>query len=117
MDDDACEAPEPGAVDRLQPLAGGAANVALPGSIGRLRPLNTPTPVRVQLGRDRTPKKVALRGRSRMVATVQERWRIDEGWWWERSVSRTYWRLVLDDGRQIIVYEDENDHTWWAQRA
>jgi hypothetical protein len=61
------------------------------------------------------------------VAAVQERWRIDEGWWWEQPVSRMYWRLVLDDGRQVTVYQElpddlsEPSHRpnapWWLQRA
>jgi hypothetical protein len=100
-----------------RPLSGGGSDPAPPGSVGRLRSLNAPVRVQVRLGRDDAPARIVLRGRARTVAGVQERWRIDEGWWWERPVSRTYWRLVLDDGRQVTVYEDEVDHTWWTQRA
>jgi hypothetical protein len=51
------------------------------------------------------------------VAAVQERWRVDEGWWWDRPVSRLYWQLVLIDGRLVTVYQDLEDKTWWLQRA
>lgn len=101
-------------------MAGDAADAALPGSVGRLRPLNAPVQVQVQTGRDGAPARVVLRGRSRAVASVQERWRIDEGWWWEHPVSRMYWRLVLGDGRQVTIYQDLSDLplvTWWEQRA
>jgi hypothetical protein len=87
------------------------------GAVGRLRPLNAPSRVRVRVGRDGTPMRVVLRGRDRAVEAVQEQWRIDEGWWWERPVSRTYWRLVLAGGHLVTVYEDLLDHTWWVQRA
>lgn len=100
------------------PMAAGMGDdPALPSSIGRLRPLNAPTPVRVQAGPDGAPAKVMLRGRACPVDTVQEQWRIDEGWWWENPVKRHYWRLVLADGRLVTVYRDLTDGTWWAQRA
>ena len=47
----------------------------------------------------------------------QERWRIDEGWWSDQSVSRIYWRLVLDNGQLVTVFLDMDDRTWWEQRA
>jgi hypothetical protein len=86
-------------------------------AVGRIRPLNAPSRAQVRTGRDDTPVRVRLRGRDCAVESVQERWRIDEGWWWARPVSRTYWRLVLADGRLVTVYEDLLDHTWWVQRA
>jgi hypothetical protein len=84
---------------------------------GRFRAVNAPVPVVVRLGSGGTPSAVVWGGRAYDVATVQERWRIDEGWWWERPVSRLYWQLVLIDGRLITVYQDLLDKTWWAQRA
>jgi hypothetical protein len=84
---------------------------------GRFRAVNAPVPVVVRLGSGGAPAAVVLGGRVYDVATVQERWRIDEGWWWERPVSRLYWQLVLIDGRLITVYQDLLDKTWWTQRA
>jgi len=82
-----------------------------------LRRLNAPTPVTVRLGPNGAPVTVVARHRAQRVASVHERWRIDEGWWWEHPVSRLYWRLVLDDGRLLTVYQDLKEGTWWMQRA
>lgn len=87
------------------------------GSGGRLRAVNAPVPVQVCTSSDGVPSTIVLRGRPCDVVTVQERWRVDEGWWWDRPVSRLYWQLVLIDGRLITVYQDLQDKTWWAQRA
>lgn len=91
-----------------------------PASTGnKLRPLNAPVPVQVRTGPDGAPTAVKVGRRAREVAAVDERWRIDEGWWWEQPVSRLYWRLILTDGRVVTVYQDlrETPPTWWTQRA
>lgn len=88
-----------------------------PGPAGRLRAVNAPVPVAVRIGTGGAPSEVVLRGRECEVAAVQERWRVDEGWWWDRPVSRLYWQLVLIDGRLVTVYQDLEDKTWWLQRA
>lgn len=82
-----------------------------------LRRLNAPTKVTVRLGPNDVPATVVVRHKAQRVASVHERWQIDEGWWWERPVSRLYWRLVLDDGRLLTVYQDLKEGSWWMQRA
>jgi hypothetical protein len=82
-----------------------------------LRRLNAPTKVAVRVGPDGVPTDVGVGRRAQPVASVHERWRIDEGWWWEQPVSRLYWRLVLADGRLVTVYQDLQEGTWWTQRA
>lgn len=79
--------------------------------------VNAPVPVPVRTRPGDVPVEVVLQGRSWPVETVQERWRIDEGWWWEAPVSRLYWRLVLANGRLLTVYQDLGDRSWWTQRA
>jgi hypothetical protein len=58
-----------------------------------------------------------IRGSRRGVEVVQERWRIDEGWWTPEPASRIYYRLVLTTGGLVTVYRDLFDDTWWMQRA
>ena len=82
-----------------------------------LHRLNAPVQATVRLGADGAPMTVVMGRRAQQVAWVHERWRIDEGWWWERPVSRLYWRLVLADGRLLTVYQDLVEGTWWMQRA
>lgn len=51
-----------------------------------------------------------------MVEIIEE-WRLDEGWWRPTQISRHYWRVQLDDGRLVTVFQDQVTETWWTQRA
>jgi hypothetical protein len=65
---------------------------------------------------DGQPLAVQYEGELREVATVQDRWRIDDEWWRETPVSRMYYRLALDGGRVIEVYQDLIGGAWCEQR-
>lgn len=56
-----------------------------------------------------------LSGRRTAVEMVVETWRIDDEWWRDKSVSRMYWRVVLEDGRVVDVYRDLASGKWWRQ--
>jgi hypothetical protein len=89
-----------------------------PRSAGRLHTLYDPVRVEVRVGPAGDPVRVAVpRRQPRKVEVVQERWRIDEGWWWATPVARLYWRLVLDNGQLVTVFQDQEDGSWWEQRA
>src|SRR5207248_1445785 len=55
-----------------------------------LRPLNAPSPVRVELDRDGRVVGLWRQGRltPRRIAAVQDRWRIDDEWWREHPIAR-----------------------------
>lgn len=94
--------------------------VAHPGAAARahrLRPLNQAKPIRVEADESGEPVAVVL-GRERLaVAVVQDRWRIDDEWWRERPVSRLYFRLLLEDGRVVMVYKDLVSGRWARQSS
>ena len=50
------------------------------------------------------------------VTQVQDAWRIDDEWW-RSPISRSYYRLVLDDGSLRTVYRDEIADEWYEQRC
>ncbi|HET6616024.1 MAG TPA: hypothetical protein VFH62_09060 [Dehalococcoidia bacterium] len=50
------------------------------------------------------------------VASIQDRWRIDDEWWREMPVSRVYYQLQLESGRVTTVYRDLVGGGWWEQR-
>lgn len=80
----------------------------------RLRSLDTPRPVRVETGRDGFPVLLHLRGKARRVASVRERWRIDDEWW-RQLLSREYFALLLEDGKPVTVYRDLRTEKWYIQ--
>lgn len=85
-----------------------------------LRPLGLPRLVEVVLGEDGLPYSVArLGGRVLGVMDVEEVWRIGEEWWRDDPIVRTYYRLILADGRPLTVFHDDTqgrDAGWYAQR-
>jgi hypothetical protein len=51
------------------------------------------------------------------VAVVREEWRVVDRWWTERPVRRRYFDLVLESGRNVVVFRDEQEGGWFGQRA
>jgi hypothetical protein len=50
------------------------------------------------------------------VASLQDRWRIDDEWWRETPIARAYYQLQLASGRVVTVYRDLVGGEWWEQR-
>ena len=80
----------------------------------RLRSLNAPLPTELRL-MGGEPKAVLHRGAWRRVLRVEEVWRVQDGWWRPPEVRRTYFRLSLEQGPVLTVYQD-GEGRWWAQR-
>lgn len=113
-----------------------------------LRPLALPRPIHVQLDhhtglptRLRTLPRPGLplraerptnaharpstNARTFEVLDVSEIWRIAEEWWRDNPIQRTYYRLVLQDGRPLTIFHDETEASegtsttctgWYEQR-
>ena len=81
----------------------------------RLRPLNLPRSVSVELSEDDLPISVTLDGMRREVEEVGERWRIDDEWWRER-IARRYVEVMLVGGGHVVVYEDLVHGGWFLQQ-
>ncbi|MEX0856219.1 MAG: hypothetical protein WD056_01500 [Gemmatimonadota bacterium] len=92
----------------------------------RLRPLDSPFPIRVRVdpeGRPvellraperRTPEEKRRRGSERVgrVMAIRETWRIDDEWW-RRPISRLYHEIILESGRILVIYRDLVEGGWW----
>jgi hypothetical protein len=61
------------------------------------------------------PVAITLNDRRLAVVAVQDTWRIDDEWWRERTVSRAYYELALEDGRVVTVYCDLASTCWFVQ--
>ncbi len=82
----------------------------------RLRPLAGPRPARVDADDRGCPHRVLFEGAVREVASVQDRWRIDDEWWRETPVSRMYYEVQLEGDRVVTLYQDLPGGAWWLQR-
>lgn len=83
---------------------------------GALRRLNAPRPAQVRTGKDGTPAAVRLLGVWLEVLEQLDCYRTDDRWWTDEPVERTYYSLLLEDGRTVTVFCDDLHTTWWEQK-
>ena len=75
--------------------------------------LAEPQSARVRAGPGGAP---ATLGGSAVEAVVEE-WVVEDRWWTGRPLRRRYFELVLESGRNAVVFRDLTDGRWYAQRA
>jgi hypothetical protein len=51
------------------------------------------------------------------VAAVREEWVVEDRWWTARPLRRRYFELVLEDGRDVVVFRDLVGREWFCQRG
>lgn len=59
---------------------------------------------------------MSRRGEWAQVEGVLDRWRVDEDWWRSHPIQRLYYRVVLNTGAMIEIYQDLIDGRWYQQR-
>ncbi len=84
------------------------------GPAGKLSPLKEPRPLAVEANEDGLPVAVVLSGHRLKVERIEDVWRIDDEWWRE-EISRLYYRLLLEDGRPLVVFHDLIRGQWCEQ--
>ena len=81
-----------------------------------MKPLSMPVPVEVREGPGHQPVMVRLGKRWHGVARVEDLWSFDL-WWMAEPISRTYYRVSLEDGRQATLFRDRTGGCWFRQGA
>ena len=91
----------------------------------RLRPVNVPRRVFVELNQRGLPVAVSSSsspvwergsgGEEHLsVSSIGEVWRVyDE--WWRNPIMRRYFEIVLVGGKHTIIYQDEVSGEWFEQ--
>ncbi len=88
----------------------------------RLRAVNEPRPVAVELNADGQPAAVKKQLRrsdgqettAAVIETILESWRIDDEWW-RQLISRRYFSVVLEGGGRVVLFEDLVAGEWFIQ--
>jgi hypothetical protein len=70
----------------------------------------------VRVGDDGAPAAVQQLGAWLEVLEVLDCYRTDDRWWTSEPIARTYYALLLEDGRAITLFRDELRDGWWEQR-
>jgi len=61
-----------------------------------------PRPVGVSAAGDGRPREVE----GVAVEAVREEWTVEDRWWTPRPLRRRYYELVLEDGRNVVVFRE-----------
>jgi len=91
----------------------------------RLRTLNVPRSVSVELNADGVPTKVwrskdnggghgGQEETAAVVETILEMWRIDDEWW-RQLISRRYFAVIFEGGARVVLFEDLVTSEWFIQ--
>ena len=80
-----------------------------------LRPINEPVPIDMDIGGDGDPVRLCVQGRWFVVSEWRDRWRVDDEWWRDEEISRMYFKVLLDDGREVTVFRDLITDRWYQQ--
>ncbi len=81
---------------------------------GGIRPLLSPEPVAVQESPDHQPAAIRQGNRWHRVDRIAERWSFDL-WWLPKPLTRTYYRVDREDGRQVVLFRDQREDCWYQQ--
>jgi hypothetical protein len=49
------------------------------------------------------------------VASIEDRWRIDDEWWRSEPLSRIYYAVLFRSGQKLIIYKDLLKNEWYKQ--
>jgi len=78
------------------------------------RTLNQPEPVEVKETLSSLPLVIKTE-RPQTVASIDERWRIDDEWWRREPISRLYYSIRLDSGYRLVLFKDLFNNHWYQQ--
>jgi len=83
----------------------------------RLRAVNEPQPVAVELSADGSPAAVGRIGGSEdgKIESINETWRIDDEWW-RQTISRLYFEAMLEGGKRVVLFQDLITGNWFMQK-
>ena len=79
-----------------------------------IRPTALPTPVAVEEGPDGLPVAVRLEREWQRVERIEDCWTFDL-WWLPAPISRAYYRVSREDGRQVTLFRDQHEERWYQQ--
>ena len=60
------------------------------------------------------PVAVRLKRRLR-IASIEDKWRIDDEWWRAEPVARLYYNVLLASGDRWVLYKDLVSGEWYRQ--
>ena len=81
----------------------------------RLRAVNTPRPVSLELDASGSLVVVTATGGRTKIDVVLESWRIDDEWW-RQPIARSYMNVLLEGGKRVVLFQDLITGLWFLQQ-
>jgi hypothetical protein len=72
-------------------------------------------PVLVETDELGLPLRLTWNSKRHPVSGIANRWRVDEGWWFQR-VWREYFKLTTSSGMLLTIFRDMETDEWYVQR-
>ncbi len=80
----------------------------------RLRAVNEPRTVTVDLNESGLMTVGWPDGRTAKVEAILESWRIDDEWW-RHMIARAYLEVILEGGKRLVLFQDLITGQWFVQ--
>lgn len=83
----------------------------------RLRAVNEPQPVTVEVDASGAPAAVGRLGglADGRIECINDSWRIDDEWW-RHTISRQYFEVMLEGGKRVVLFLDLITGSWFMQQ-
>jgi hypothetical protein len=73
--------------------------------------------IEVETDRYGKPESIRWDGTRHHVASIANRWIVDDRWWEAGGrVWRTYYKVATADGLLLILFQNVNEQNWFIQR-
>ena len=79
------------------------------------RPLNVPKAIQMIRSPENLPHQIGREPHIFLVKQIQDKWRIDDEWWREESISRMYYQCLLGNSEIAVVFQDLLTNKWYQQ--
>lgn len=76
-----------------------------------IRRLYAPRRVRVEVDSEGKPRTVE----GVTVTDTREEWVVQDRWWTSRPLRRHYFELVLENGRNVVVFRGARGAWYWQE--
>ena len=50
------------------------------------------------------------------IYSIIDEWEVTEGWWTNQPINRRYFKVILDNGVEIVLFKDLLSNLWYKQR-
>ena len=49
------------------------------------------------------------------ITSIIDEWEVTEGWWTDQPICRRYFKVNVNDGKNLIIFKDLSNNLWYKQ--